>query len=258
MMLAGVSVLQLRNGAAPKRIPVLLAVVLLALALALPASAFIGGTGSKHPKDSPGPPLSCGGGAGNGGGGDPCGSPVHVVNPFTGDLVIWDIPVYYDSVGAVPPFYISYSAQTGDSGPLGDRWTHSFNSRIIEDGSEGVWVIYGNGNRYYFPSDGEDGFESPVGVFDTLEWDEQVLRYVIGINDDSCACPPGDAHRASVTGITLRVPPRPPIHSRQTFLESGRLLRFKDANGLNYSLQHNQDGLLTSITDPASRTTTFD
>jgi YD repeat-containing protein len=240
---------------------IFVAVAVLLTSSVAPIFAWGGGGPTPDPDDSPGPGAGCGGGGssggGGGGGGDPCGSPVHTVNPFTGDLVIWDIPVSYASVGAFPPFYVSYSAQTSDSGPLGDRWTHSFHARIIDDSPYGAWVVYGNGNRYYYPSDGQGGYISPEGVFDELRKDVEYFTRTSG--DDSCTCPPGEVtSRIDIDHLmSLRPPPSPSDHAVQKFSLSGRLLSITDPAGLEWDLSYNVGGELTTITDPAGRNTTL-
>ncbi len=203
--------------------------------------------------DSPGP-RGCGGGQHKGkkaGGDDGCGSPVGSVNTFTGDLSIDDIPVWYDSVGEAMPFVISYSAQGGGGAGMGEHWTHNFNAKIISDGPYGEYVEYGNGWKYYFASDGEGGYISPAGIFDTMQamgWGIQVtLR-----SKKRCCGRRGGGGGARSTSQSL-----PRDFSDMYFDSVGLLAEIEDPNGLTWTLTYDEADRLTTIADPLDRETTL-
>ncbi len=108
-----------------------------------------------NPSDGPGPNHCWAGsnsgpqGGGNGGcGGKKGGSPVDEINTFTGNLTISDIPVWYKAVGGTPAFEVMFNSQSGQSGPLGDRWTHSYNIKVVDNGTDGATVIPATSRRW--------------------------------------------------------------------------------------------------------------
>jgi RHS repeat-associated protein len=156
------------------------------------------------------------------------GSPTETINTFTGNLTIQDTPVWYQSVGGAIPFVVTFNSQSGQTGPLGNRWTHSYNLRVTDDGTNGALVVEGNGwERYYSGT----GYANPPGVFAGLG-----KRYQGG------------------TWLGWKV--TRPNHQELYFDLSGNLTEIHDKDGLVWTLSYS-NGLLSTITDPKNRQTTL-
>ncbi len=182
-----------------------------------------------NPTGGPGPARSCG--ASNPGlaGGDECGGkPVDSINTYTGNLTISDMPVWYYSVGDAIPFVISFNSKSGRTGgPLGAKWTHSYDVRIVDESPNGAWVMEGNGWENYFWLNPDTGFyDSQQNVFDKLE--------------------------AEGSGWKLTRPDQHKLH----FDSTGKLTSIQDADGLTWTLAYS-GSVLSTVTDPKNGQTTF-
>jgi YD repeat-containing protein len=220
------------------------------------AALAVGGGGSPDPDDSAGP-RACGGqrkGKKAGGDDDGCGSPVGSVNTFTGDLTIDDIPVWYEAVGEAMPFTISYSAQGGGGASMGEHWTHNFNARIITDGPYGQYLEYGNGWKYYFASDGEGGYLSPVGIYDGMSAWGTGIQVTIRSKKRCCGRRGGGGGGGGGGRLWRSLPPD---LSDIYFDQVGLLTEIEDPDGLTWTLTYNAADRLTTITDPLGRDTTL-
>jgi len=91
------------------------------------------------------------------------------VNTATGD--------YYNSVTdlAVPGRGLNFAMTRGynslnaSNGPLGYRWTHTYNVYLAVDSSGNVTVTFGDGHQEtYQPLPGGSGFTPPAGVYNVL------------------------------------------------------------------------------------------
>jgi len=189
-----------------------------------------------NPSDGPGPHY-CWAGSNSGpqGGNGGCksgscnrGAPADEINTFTGNLTISDIPVWYKAVGGTPAFEVMFNSQSGQSGPLGDRWTHRYNIKVVDNGTDGATVIEGNGWEHEYST---TSYLSPVGIFDTL------TKTYSG---------------STWTGWKLTRPSGEELY----FDTGGKLTKITDSDGLNTTLTYSS-GLLTTITDPLGRQTTL-
>ncbi len=160
--------------------------------------------------------------------GDGCetGRPHDSINTFTGNLTIYDTPVSYQNIGQPMPFTVVFNSQSGRTGSLGDRWTHSFNWYLINNAPYGITVVDGFGGETYFTGSGSV-YEAPAGVFDVL------------------------APNAGGWSLTK------PDNTLYCFNSSGRLFLIKDEDDFEYWFAYDQNGLLTTATDPVGRITTF-
>jgi RHS repeat-associated protein len=138
------------------------------------------------------------------------------------------MPVWYKSVGEAIPFTVSFNSQSGQTGPLGNRWTHSYNLKVTDDGTNGALVVEGTGwERYYSGT----GYTNPPGVFVSLG-----KRYQQG---------------TWLGWVASR-----PNHQVLYFDLSGNLTEIHDKDGLTWTLSYSS-GLLSTITDPKNRQTTL-
>jgi RHS repeat-associated protein len=156
------------------------------------------------------------------------GSPTDEINTFTGNLTIEDTPVSYQGVGEAIPFTVSFNSQSGQTGTLGDRWTHSYNLKVTDDGTNGALVLEGNAWEHYYSG---TGYTSPPGIFDSLG-----KRYYQG---------------GWIGWRVIR-----PNHQELYFDTSGNLTEIHDKDGLVTTLSYTS-GRLTTITDPLGRQTTL-
>ena len=214
----------------------LLALLTLALA-AYPAASFSCGCVGA---DCPAGPPPCWQGPGPGGLGtcsscrNAVGSPGDTVSTFSGNLYIQDTPVSYTNVGDRFPFTVAYNTLTSRAGPMGSRWTHSYNTYVLDDSPNGARVVEGDGSAHYFsgnPSQASPCYTSRPGVWDVLQ------KTYSGSN---------------WTGWKLTRPTQEYL----TFGTDGKLTGRTDTQGLSWSFSYTS-GNLTTVTDPMGRQTTL-
>ena len=187
-----------------------------------------GGGYPNNPNGGPGPggcPTGRNSGHNNGG---PCGKggkPSDEINTYTGELTITDTPVYYEAVGDGFPFVLNWNVQSSQTGPMGSRWTNSYNVYVVDDGATGARVFEGNGWEHGFALV-SGVYVAQAGVFDVL------------------------VKRDPFTGWTLTRPDNTVL----TFNTSGQLTKYTNSDGLYWTLAYS-GGNLSTVTDPLSRVT---
>jgi RHS repeat-associated protein len=213
----------------------LLLFAVLGLSLLLAALAFPCGGGTYNP-DGGGPGCQGGSDGGDCGFGS-CngdGSPVFVIATYTGNLMISDTPVWYRSVGDGFKFTMQFNADSIRTGPMGDRWTHTYGMKVINDAPYGAIVLDVNGWEHYFsgnPTSYPYEYTEEADVRDTLR-----KKYVSG----------------NWVGWELIRPDKELL----TFNTSGQLTARTDAQGFSWTFSYSS-GLLSTATDPLSRQTSF-
>ncbi len=142
-------------------------------------------------------------------------------------------------------FYNSkFSDQTGC--PIGFGWTHSYNQRIQDTGTN-VLVIQGDGATWtFFPTNG--GYVAEAGVFDSLvrEDDTWLLR-------DKAQT----VRRFTTNGLLLSITDKN-ANTLTLFYEGGFLRRIQDTVGRTILFHANDLGCISEIVDPIGRTIRFE
>jgi RHS repeat-associated protein len=148
------------------------------------------------------------------------------VNTASGEYWERQVDLALPGRGAALSFERSYSAQSGESGPLGNGWTASYLMSLEPEGPGGMVTIrQENGSTIAFEPNGTGGYLGPSAYLATLRANE----------DGSWT-------------LTRRQ------RDRFVFDRSGRLIRELDLNGETTTLSYDEAGRLGTITDPGGQT----
>lgn len=186
----------------------------------------------------------CCGAPGGPGGGNGCssgkcafGAPSWWVNMINLNLVVEDIPLWYDPpLGPSVHFQITYNAEFPSSGPqvVGNKWSLSYCTHLEEDSGTGDVLVYmPDGAQDLYEPDGAGGYVHPYKVYSTLTKltdDHFELRFP----DDRVyvyQLPPGSSALFPM------------------------LTRIRDAYGHSLNFTYNSSAQLTTITDALGRDT---
>jgi RHS repeat-associated protein len=167
-----------------------------------------------------------------------CGAPVWSVNKVNMNLYVQDTPLWYDA-GKGPSVQISLSYNSLSSQayyePFGNKWQFNYASYLVVDTVDVVTIFMPDGRRDVYSPDGNDGYQAPVGVYNTLN--------KLADNHYQLEFLDGTIYEYNIPEGT---------QSQQPFLVT---LYDNDANSLQFGYDAN--ARLTSITDTLNRVTTI-
>lgn len=144
------------------------------------------------------------------------------------------------------------SLNCGTDGPLGHGWTHSFQARLIDDGTR-VFVFWPDGHADYYVREGSNMTEADParaknpGCYDTLYYSEPNSDKIYTIT------------RKDQTQYIFKIPESSfdPLSPKAPF-DVAQFRTIIDKNGKSISLTYDLgSGNLTKITDTANRAVTF-
>lgn len=150
------------------------------------------------------------------------------VNVTTGNFNLPETDIAIGGRGPGLIFERAYNSSRLVDGQLGFGWTHNYDMRLTTYPSGEVSIIHCTGRTDMYTPSGGGAYNSPTGLFTTLVQ-----------NGDST--------------WTLTEPNQ----AKRTFSSAGKLTGIADRNNNAVSLSYNQDGLLSSVTDPGGRSITF-
>jgi RHS repeat-associated protein len=158
---------------------------------------------------------------------DKSGSTSDPVHTATGNFFHSETDLSIVSRGSPMVFSRYYNSKDARTGPLGPGWTHSYNIYLKQEPNL-ISVHWGDGRTDYWNPDANSNYEpNTVGLYDRL------------VND---------GNNWTVTKKSL---------DKYIFDSNGLLTSVRDKNGNAITLAYNHPtdpNLLTSVTDPASRT----
>jgi len=173
---------------------------------------------------------------------DAHGMPAWQVNPVNMNLVVRDVPMWYDSeIGPKIAIEITYNTQDSlnQLRPFGNKWVFNYASYALESpggAPEGsVLIVMPGGRGDTYQPDGTGGYTSPVGIFNRLT---KRTAYTF------------DLQLIDGTVYHYGVPP-------EMNGSSSLLLSIEDRNHNFVTVNHNADGAITGITDSQNRTWAF-
>ncbi|MFH0803341.1 MAG: RHS repeat-associated core domain-containing protein [bacterium] len=165
-----------------------------------------------------------------------------------------------------------YNSQEIVPGPMGEGWSHSFETYIIPDSNHARVILWGDGRRDTYRPKESGGFVSPPGTHNTLTEDpngytlmtKYGTEYRFSKRASICACLSYIRDRNQNT-INLHYDPDGRLVSLSDTVERGftftytgeRLTSIEDPTGRSVTFSYNQEGLLTSITDPMGNVTHY-
>jgi len=138
---------------------------------------------------------------------------------------------FYPSRGMPTVISAFYNTQEIVAGPMGMGWSHSFDVSLVRFSDGTRVILWGDGRRErYVPKEG-GGFTPPPGNFDTLMEDHN--------------------------GYTLRTKYGTEYHFLSRNPTKAILSTIKDRNRNTITLNYDQNEILTTLTDTAGRSFTF-
>jgi RHS repeat-associated protein len=173
---------------------------------------------------------------------DCSGMPAWQVNPVNMNLVVQDVPMWYDSeIGPKIAIEITYNSQDSlnQLRPFGNKWVSNYSSYAMESPggapAGSVLIVMPGGRGDTYQPDGVGGYVSPAGVFNKLS---KLADYTF------------DLQLIDGTIYHYGVPP-------QLNGFSSLLLSIEDRNHNFVTVNHNAGGAITGITDSQNRAWTF-
>ncbi|KHD05705.1 hypothetical protein PN36_25350 [Candidatus Thiomargarita nelsonii] len=167
-----------------------------------------------------------------------CGAPVWSVNKVNMNLYVQDTPLWYDA-GKGPTVQISLSYNSLSSQayyePFGNKWQFNYATYLVVDTGDVVTIFMPDGRRDVYSPDGNDGYQAPVGVYNTLN--------KLADNHYQLEFLDGTIYEYNIPEGT---------QSQQPFLVA---LHDNDSNTLQFG--YDADAKLTSITDTLAQITTI-
>src|SRR5437773_1361520 len=191
------------------------------------------------------------------------GMPAWQVNPVNMNLVVQDVPMWYESeIGPKISIEITYNSQDSlnQIRPFGNKWTFNYASYAMESpgGSPpgSVLIVMPGGRGDMYQPDGSGGYVSPAGIFNTLvklgayTFDLQFIDgtiYHYGV-------PPG---MNGFSSLLLSIEDRNHNFVTINHDSNGAITGIADAQNRTWVLTYNGQGLVTQVGDSFGRNTTF-
>ena len=201
----------------------------------------------------------------------PCkGLPAWQVNPINLNLLIQDIPLWYDApLGPSPEILLSYNSEDNSTDlprPFGPKWSFNYESQITEqqllDGTFTATVTMPHGRRDVYRRiprpDGQTHFEytPPAGYPGYALIKKGIAHFELSLRDGPTYVyqhqVSGPTPITRITAIRDRTEAQLTLH-RET---GDALTRIEDAQGLGIGIEYT-DGLITEITGPFGRKAAF-
>ncbi len=149
-----------------------------------------------------------------------------LVNLSTGNFILEQTDLALPSTGPALALTRFYNSKDDYTGPLGQGWTHNYNTRLTINQDQNINVTFADGQVLAYTYNGS-GYDRPAGSFTTL------------------AAGPADTYVLTFKDQT-----------QYTYNTAGQLISITDQNGNNLTLTYTND-LLTAATEPAGRSLTF-
>jgi RHS repeat-associated protein len=202
---------------------------------------------------NPCPPLSAA----------PKGMPGWQVNPANMNLVVQDVPMWYDSeIGPKIAIEITYNTQDSlnQLRPFGNKWVFNYSSYAMESPggapAGSVLIVMPGGKGDTYQPNGTGGYTPPVGVFNNLTklgaytFDLQLIDgtiYHYGV-------PP---QLNGFSSLLLSIEDRNHNFVSINHDSSGAIAGVSDSQNRSWTFTYNAQGLVSRVDDPFGRNATF-
>ena len=172
-------------------------------------------------------------------GGSKCGTPVWSVNMVNMNIVIQDVPLWYDPpIGPQVQIALTYNSKYPVTGTeaVGPKWTLNCRGYLQENTSDGsVMVVMPDGRRDVFTSNGSEGYNKAYKVFNNLE-KLDTNHFRLTMPDD--------------TVFLYQIP-------AGSNAANPLLVEWQDVYGHALTMGYDASARLISITDPVNQVTTI-
>lgn len=167
-----------------------------------------------------------------------------LVNLATGNLALRHGVAGWDALGGGVSFGLTYNSQSGRSGAMGARWSHSYESRIL--GTSPALVVRGDGQEISYTL-ASNVYTAPAGFCETL------VRAADGTW--TLTYKDGSFERFDSSGLLTSIQQIGGNATSLTYV-GGQLTAVTDSAGRSLALAYSS-GKLSSITDPEGRAWSF-
>jgi YD repeat-containing protein len=193
----------------------------------------------------------------------PKGMPGWWVNPVNMNLVVQDVPMWYDSeIGPKIAIEITYNSQDSlnQLRPFGNKWIFNYASYAMESpggappGS--VLIVMPGGRGDLYQPNGGGGYTSPAGIFNTLT-KLGAYTFDLQLTDGTVyhyGVPPG---MNGFSSLLLSVEDRNHNFVNINHDSNGAITGITDAQNRTWTLTYNGQGLVSRVDDPFGRNATF-
>jgi RHS repeat-associated protein len=191
------------------------------------------------------------------------GMPTWQVNPVNMNLVVQDVPMWYDSeIGPKISIEITYNSQDSlnQLRPFGNKWIFNYASYAMESpggappGS--VLIVMPGGRGDLYQPNGGGGYISPAGIFNSLT-KLGAYTFDLQLTDGTSyhyGVPPG---MNGYSSLLLSIEDRNHNFVTINHDSNGAITGITDAQNRTWALTYNGQGLVTRIDDPFGRSATF-
>ncbi|MFA6961192.1 MAG: RHS repeat-associated core domain-containing protein [Opitutaceae bacterium] len=188
------------------------------------------------------------------------GMPQWEVNPLNMNMVVQDIPLWYDpAYGPRVKIKLSYNSldSLNQLRPFGPKWMFNYASYAMEGPGGVVTVVMPDGRRDTYTPNGSGGYVSPAKEKGNTLTKTADFTYTVTFSD-------GGKHQYGVpagmngtSSLLLAVEDQNGFALTFGYNSSGALITITDAQSRETQLHYNVAGLVDYITDPFARTCTF-
>jgi RHS repeat-associated protein len=185
------------------------------------------------------------------------------VNPLNMNLVVQDVPMWYDSeIGPKIAIEITYNSQDSlnQLRPFGNKWVFNYSSYAMESPggapAGSVLIVMPGGKGDTYQPNGTGGYTPPVGVFNNLTklgaytFDLQLIDgtiYHYGV-------PP---QLNGFSSLLLSIEDRNHNFVTINHDSSGAIAGVSDSQNRSWTFTYNAQGLVSRVDDPFGRNATF-
>jgi len=170
------------------------------------------------------------------------------VNTATGNYIFNRKDLDIPGRGIAFLFTRHYNSQSGEDGPLGYGWNHTYDVVLTEDADSNVTIRWADGKTQTWTPDDSGGFTPQYGVFDTLT-DNGDGTYTLNKKDLTAYHFDTSDRLSSIVdknGNTISL----------TYT-GGNITRITDTVGRDVNLAYDAENRITLITDPIGRTVDY-
>jgi RHS repeat-associated protein len=191
------------------------------------------------------------------------GMPAWQVNPVNFNLVVQDVPMWYDSeIGPKIAIEITYNSQDSlnQLRPVGNKWIFNYASYAMESpggappGS--VLIVMPGGRGDLYQPNGQGGYVSPAGIFNSLA-KLGAYTFDLQLTDGTVyhyGVPPG---MNGYSSLLLSIEDRNHNFVTINHDSNGAVTGITDAQNRTWTLTYNGQGLVSRVDDPFGRNATF-
>jgi RHS repeat-associated protein len=192
-----------------------------------------------------------------------CGMPAWQVNPVNMNLVVQDVPMWYDSeIGPRIAIEVTYNSQDSlnQLRPFGNKWIFNYASYAMESpggappGS--VLIVMPGGRGDLYQPNGQGGYVSPAGIFNSLS-KLGAYTFDLQLTDGTVyhyGVPPG---MTGYSSLLLSIENRNHNFVTINHDSNGAITGITDAQNRTWALTYNGQGLVSRVDDPFGRSATF-